>query len=196
MTDGGPPDVALRLDDDHFRTTWDDPDPWGFEHRWYERRKRDLTLAVLPDPRFGTGFEPGCAQGLLTRELAARCDHLYASDVVESVAQRARERCGDLDNVTVRTASLPTQWPTGSLDLVVASEVLYYLTPRGFEVFQGELGLRLARGGVVVGVHWRGESDSPLTGDEVHRRLDACSWLETVATHREPDFALDVWRGR
>lgn len=27
-----------------------DPDPWGFDTTWYERRKYALTLAALPAP--------------------------------------------------------------------------------------------------------------------------------------------------
>ena len=46
-------------------------DRWGFETRWYEKRKRAMTLASLPRERFGSAFEPGCAIGVLTAELAA-----------------------------------------------------------------------------------------------------------------------------
>jgi len=48
---------------DAFYTAGGD-DPWGFTHRWYERRKRALTLASLPRERFARAFEPGCSVGL------------------------------------------------------------------------------------------------------------------------------------
>jgi hypothetical protein len=32
-----------------------DPDPWGFDRRWYERRKHTLTVAALPAPRYRRG---------------------------------------------------------------------------------------------------------------------------------------------
>ena len=36
-----------RLDDAYFQRVYaSDPDPWGFDTRWYEARKRSLTLAV------------------------------------------------------------------------------------------------------------------------------------------------------
>ncbi len=47
-----------------------DRDPWGFHTRWYEMRKRQVTLASLPGAYYETVFEPGCATGLLTEELA------------------------------------------------------------------------------------------------------------------------------
>ena len=51
-------------------------DPWNLREGWYERRKRSLTLALLPRPRYRNAFEPGCANGELTAELATRCDAL------------------------------------------------------------------------------------------------------------------------
>src|SRR4029079_3586148 len=67
-------------------------DPWGFEDRWYEQRKRELTLAALPRPRFRRALEPGCSIGVLTEQLAGRCDELVALDPVPEAVARARAR--------------------------------------------------------------------------------------------------------
>ena len=64
-------------------------DPWRLREGWYERRKRSLTLALLPRPRYRNAFEPGCANGELTAELATRCDALLAADLL---TQRRAER--------------------------------------------------------------------------------------------------------
>jgi hypothetical protein len=40
-------------------------DPWHLREGWYEHRKRSLTLALLPRPRYRNAFEPGCANGEL-----------------------------------------------------------------------------------------------------------------------------------
>jgi hypothetical protein len=58
-------------------------DPWGFADRWYEERKRAITLAALPDRRYRTAFEPGCSIGVLTADLAHRCDFILAGDVAD-----------------------------------------------------------------------------------------------------------------
>ena len=58
-------------------------DPWGFRSRWYEQRKRDVTLAALTRPRYRRAFEPGCSIGVLTAALADRCDEVVAADVDE-----------------------------------------------------------------------------------------------------------------
>ena len=76
-----------------------DPDPWRTAERFYERRKREVLLASLPRPRFGSAFEPGCGTGLLTAELATRCDRVLAVDASATAAANAIERCQDFSNV-------------------------------------------------------------------------------------------------
>ena len=53
-------------------------DPWSFRTRWYEKRKRELTLASLPRQRYQRVFEPACANGELSAQLAERSDALLA----------------------------------------------------------------------------------------------------------------------
>ena len=47
-------------------------DPWGFRTRWYEARKRSITLACLPEAHYQNAYEPGCANGELAAALAPR----------------------------------------------------------------------------------------------------------------------------
>ncbi|MDF9770111.1 hypothetical protein OKW09_002396 [Pseudomonas rhodesiae] len=42
-------------------------DPWAFRQRWYERRKRALTLALLTKPRYASIFEPRLRQWRVER---------------------------------------------------------------------------------------------------------------------------------
>ena len=56
-------------------------DPWGFRTRWYEQRKFAITMALLPLPRFRHAFEPGCSVGVLTEQLAGRCDTVTATEL-------------------------------------------------------------------------------------------------------------------
>ncbi|MBB5639980.1 bifunctional PIG-L family deacetylase/class I SAM-dependent methyltransferase [Cryobacterium roopkundense] len=78
-------------------------DPWGVETRWYEERKRALTLAALPRQRFRSALELGCSTGVLTVELAARCDELLAVDSAEQALEIARARLGGAAERQVRT---------------------------------------------------------------------------------------------
>ncbi len=168
-------------------------DPWGFEDRWYEERKRAVTLAALPDARHGRVLEVGCSIGVLTADLAARSDELLAVDVAPAAVARARERVASAGHVRVEVADVTDGVPDGPWDLVVLSEVGYYLSRADLLRTARALRASLAPGGTVVAVHWRHPvADYPLTGDEVHRVLRRALDLAPLVRHEEADFVLDV----
>ena len=163
-------------------------DPWRLESRWYERRKRAITVASLPDERYRTALEVGCSIGVLSAELAERCDDLLAIDVSESAIATARER--DLSGVRFEVADAASAFPPGRFDLIVLSEVGYYLSPTDFRALLADAIGHLADGGTLVACHWRhAVADYPQGGDEVHAAID----LPVIAHHVEEDFVLDVY---
>ena len=168
-------------------------DPWGFRSRWYEQRKRDVTLAALTRPRYRRAFEPGCSIGVLTAALADRCDEVVAADVDERAVTTARGSLAPLGNVRVERLSLPQEWPDGMFDLVVISEVAYYLAPAVIEQLLDRAVGALAPRGTLLACHWRHPvPDYPATGDEVHHRLLARPELDLAVSHLEEDFRLDL----
>lgn len=183
---------ASAPDAGYFDATYDrHDDPWGFESRWYEKRKRALTIASLPDERYGSALELGCSIGVLTADLASRCDELLAIDVSQAAVDRARARVGDA--ARIERADLLDEFPDGRFSLVVFSEVGYYFRPpelaRVLDAIEGAL----APGGTLVACHWRHPvSDYPLSGDEVHDRLRERG-LPLLARHLEDDFVLEVY---
>jgi LmbE family N-acetylglucosaminyl deacetylase/SAM-dependent methyltransferase len=169
------------------------PDPWGFADRWYERRKRALTLAALPRERFRRAFEPGCSIGVLTTELADRCDHLLATDPSTDAVERARERLRGRAGVEVRRSAVPQHWPGGDFDLIVLSEVGYYCSAGDLARLVDLAARSLTDDGVLLACHWRHPvADYPLTGDAVHDALLDHPRLARLAGHVEEDFLLDV----
>ena len=178
-----------------FDATYDrHDDPWGYTDRWYEQRKRALTLAALPDDRYRDVLEVGCGIGVLTAELAQRADHLLAVDVSAAAVERARKRVVDLPQVHVQVADVADAVPAGSFDLVVLSEVGYYVDRPTLDRVLADLRARLAPGGTLVACHWRHPVEAyPLTGDEVHRVLRRTTDLTLLAEHREKDLLLDVY---
>ena len=98
-------------------------DPWGFRTRWYEARKRALTLACLPARRYHRAYEPGCANGELAAALAPRCESLIASDGTAAAVALAKTRLAAFAHVQVRQAWVPDEGPEGGLDLLVLSEL-------------------------------------------------------------------------
>jgi cyclopropane fatty-acyl-phospholipid synthase-like methyltransferase len=184
-----------RLDRDYFENLYaESTDPWGFETSEYERRKYERTLGSLGERRFRRALEVGSSIGVFTAMLAPRCDELLAVDASEKAVEIARERLAAHGHVRVERRTLPEEMPEGAFDLVVASEVLYYL-PRevvleALRRFEG----MLAPGGVLVAVHWRKETKTyPLQGDEVHELLVGHTRLTNVEAIKEPEYRLDVF---
>lgn len=168
-------------------------DPWGFESRWYEERKRAITVAALPHPRYRRAFEPGCAIGVLTRELAARCDEVVAWDLHPEAVAECTRRCRDLTNVQVAVGAVPDRWPAGEFDLMVLSEVAYYLDVEALDALVDDVRRSLTASGAVVAVHWLGQTDYPLSGEQTHRLLAAKLAMAHVVHHIDAEFMLDVW---
>ena len=188
-------DDPLHLGRAYFESMYSgSDDPWGFDERWYERRKYALTMAALPRQRYRSGFEPGCANGALTELLADRCDRLVAAELVDAVAVRARRRLADRTHVEVLTGTFPGLWPVGSGDLVVWSEVAYYLTDVGAAAAVEGLERWLAPGGDVIAVHYTGATNYPRRGDEIGSWLDGVEFLDRLVSHRDEQFDLGVWR--
>lgn len=168
-------------------------DPWGFETRWYEKRKRAITMASLPRQRFGSAFEPGCAIGVLTQELAPRCDRLLATDISDVPLTVARQRLSNQPGVTFERRRVPQDWPVGPFDLIVLSEIGYYCDPSDLRLLIAAAVSSLAQDGVLLACHWRHRvADYPMSGDQVHDQLRRETGLTVLVDHTEEDFRLDV----
>lgn len=169
-------------------------DPWAFRERWYEQRKRAITLASLPRQHYPAIFEVGCANGELSAGLAQRTDWLLACDTSAKAVELARQRLSDCPNVEVRKSRVPEQWPERRFNLIVISEVAYYLDPKALEELIELALLSLAPDGQLLACHWRPPIEGcTLTGDEVHALLHNALGWPRLAQHVEDDFILEVW---
>ncbi|SCX50141.1 Nodulation protein S (NodS) [Klenkia marina] len=165
-------------------------DPWSLRTRWYERRKYALTAGVLPRERYAEGLEVGCSVGELTAHLAPRCDRFTAWDAsTAAVATAATRNPG----VAVERRVVPVD-RLPEVDLLVLSEVLYYLSPADLAALLDQVRTAVRPGGTLLAVHWRHPvADYPQTGDAVHAALRAALDWPRVAGHEEPDFLLECW---
>lgn len=169
-------------------------DPWRLRTSWFERRKRAALMAALPRERYRRAFEPGCAVGALTVELAGRCDEVLAVDRHARPLAVAAAGLADQGHVTVDRMTVPAEWPTGTFDLVVLAEVGYYLAGDDLRLLADRAAASLDPGGSLVACHWRHPApDHAVPGDEVHRVLAATAGLVAQVAHLEEDFRLDVW---
>ena len=171
-----------------------DPDPWNFADSPYEQGKYAITLNAMPKPRYRSALEVGCSIGVLTRSLALRCDAVVAIDAARTPLVEARRRCADLPGVRFEQMFVPEQWPDGVFELILLSEVVYYLSREDVGRLAARVTRSLPAGGSVLLVHWTGPTDYPLSGDEAValfiERVGSTCVVERSDRYRR--FRLDV----
>ncbi len=191
MTDSSPESLPQVYFDDMYELHLD---PWNFESSPYEAAKYARTLAALPNATYGSGLEVGCSVGVLSALLAGRCRHLLALDVSERALERARARCRSLPHITFERRSMPQDFPEGRFDLIVLSEVLYYLSPADLTATLARCVRALEPAGHLIAVHWTPVvHDYPQTGDEVHAALFVTPGLRHLHGERHEQYRLDVF---
>jgi cyclopropane fatty-acyl-phospholipid synthase-like methyltransferase len=160
----------------------------------YEAAKYRHTLDMLDGRHFAAGLEVGCSIGVLTRLLAGRCETLLAVDIVEAPLRLARARCEDLTQVRFARMQAPQEWPDQVFDLIVLSEVLYFLSPDDIVYCARRVADGTSPDAAVLLVNWLGQSDDPSTGDEAADRLIvALAGLFRVdRTERTAQYRVDL----
>lgn len=172
----------------------DNTDPWAYETRWYEQRKRDICLSLLSQPHYKRGIELGCSNGVLSEQLARRCHSLLCLDGHPKAVALASKRLQALSHVVVMQGLIPTALPNKPFDLIVISEILYYLSQVEIKQVTDWLRLHLAEGGTLLACHWRYPiAGFEVTGEEVHRWLDDGLPFLHQASLTDRDFLLDIW---
>jgi trans-aconitate methyltransferase len=172
-----------------------DPDPWRTLTDPYESRKRERTLAACGPGPFSSACDLGAGTGVLAAALAPRCNRLLALDGAPTAVAEAQRRLASFPHAEARLATLPDGLPTGPLDLVVASEILYYLDDGTFSMVLDWLPNALTHGGRAVAVHWTGSApDLRRSADEVGTALATTPGLRMIEDGAQANegFRLDI----
>jgi len=170
-------------------------DPWEYTTSWYEHRKRALTLAALPGRGYTAGLEIGCSIGTLSVELAERCESFLAVDASSAALAHASRRLAHLPSAQTRHLTVPQDWPEGAFDLIVVSEVGYYLSPGELAALFERIEATLLPGGTLALCHWRHPIDGwELDGDTVHAAARRQLRWAGAGLYRERDFVLEILR--
>lgn len=171
----------------------ENPDPWNFASSPYELEKYRHTLDALSQRQFEHALEIGCSIGVFTEMLSPYCRQLLAIDLCEEPLIAARQRLHDKPWVSFMQAKVPDQYPPGSYDLIVLSEVGYYLGPEELSHTRSLLYSSLAESGILCLVHWRPAiAGCTFTGDEVHRFLGDTDGLRTVDSTCNAQYRIDI----
>lgn len=208
---------TLLVDTDHQTDTYsetyfdalyrDSSDPWQYQTRWYEKRKRDMCLAVLPQAHYVSAIELGCGNGVFSELLAGRCQSLLSIDGNQKAVKLAKQRLLKHSNVKLIQGVIPqalSDGPTAdhqTYHLIVISEILYYLPLTDIDKVITWIKQSLAPGGTLLCCHWCYNIDGfEMTGETVHHRLQQAFNMEKslAFTHQskivDSDFLLDVWQ--
>jgi 2-polyprenyl-3-methyl-5-hydroxy-6-metoxy-1,4-benzoquinol methylase len=179
----------------HFERLYQsNPDPWNFQASPYEQSKYQRTQAALGNRRFTSGLEVGCSIGILSRMLAASCDRFLGIDFVEAAVQSARTRCADRPHARFECQQVPDAWPQDRFDLIVFSEVLYFLTQSDIDRCARHVEASLLPNPAIILVNWLGETDDPSTGDAAANRFIATTAKTLAVTHQKRNefYRLDL----
>lgn len=142
------------IDTDGFEAKFQENiDPWNYTNSAFEAFKRGVLLRACGTRQYGRGLELACAIGETTLALAQKCLRLTAVDSSSTALKEAARRTAHLPNVRLLQAILPDQLPSGQFDLIVASEIFYYLRPDQLEALLEKLDHALAPGGRLVILH-------------------------------------------
>jgi predicted TPR repeat methyltransferase len=172
----------------------DNTDPWHYETRWYEQRKRDICLALLLKPQYQQALELGCGNGVFSQFLATRCETLTCIDGHDQAVHLARRRLDHLSHVSIVHATIPQNLPAYGFDLIVISEILYYLSEAEIRAVVIWLHQHLNKDGLLLCCHWRYPiSGFALTGEKVHALLKQDILFKHYLKLADTDFLVDVW---
>jgi trans-aconitate methyltransferase len=174
-----------------------DAEPWKYETSSYEHAKYEVTLQACGAGRFNQALELGSSIGVFSARLAPRCERLTTIDSAPTAVAAARRRLHCQPHVEALLGAIPDAIPDRRYDLIIASEILYYLQPAALTATLDRLRALSAPGARLVAVHWRPEgAERPSTAAEVHQTLDLQDWLAAAASADTGDYLLDVFTAR
>jgi SAM-dependent methyltransferase len=154
-------------------------DPWHFATSPYEQAKFSATRQALTRGHYRSALEIGCGNGALARHLAPLCDSYTGIDAIERAVIAARESVPEARFVhAVYPCALPVEAP----DLIILSEVLYFLMPNMIARLARDL-VTVAPEAEVVCVTYLGDTAQALQGiDTLEAFCNVVPLLQIVDT--------------
>lgn len=150
----------------------DDIDPWDYTGSRFEAFKRQILLNACGRYKHGRVLELGCAIGETTRSLSPLSLRLLAVDGSSTALEEAASRLSGAHHIQFRRAILPQEMPKGAYDLIVVSELAYYLPAHRLSALAtNTIAVLAPRGRVVLLNHRRAFDDAAVLPALAHRRL-------------------------
>jgi SAM-dependent methyltransferase len=182
------------------------PDPWQHTSP-SQQTKYEQTLKLLPFTPLMQVLELGCGEGYLTVPLAARADNLIAADISQLALRRAAKSCAthQLENVSFQRLDLTLDPLPDNCDLIVCSEVLYYVSGQvALEAVARKLIAALKPGGYLLTSHYlRVDSEPDRTSFDwllpfgavlIGKTLTSTGTLQLVKEIRAPRYRIQLFQ--
>ncbi|BBX47260.1 hypothetical protein GCM10009641_14590 [Mycobacterium cookii] len=166
-------------------------DPWRLDESEYEKRRLAITLACLGRTRYSSALEIGCSTGQLSALLRDRVSDVVGLDASEMALDVARERTSAVRWVL---GAAPIDIPDADFDLIVLSEVAYFLDgPELLATLRG-VRRRLRPHGEILIANWSAPTENiPLDGPTVNAQAAAIFDLPLRARYHDVDLTIQVW---
>ena len=174
-----------------------DPDPWRYDTCDYEIAKRADTLSFLK-PHYENACEIGCSVGVLTEDLAPRCGKITGVDISPTAAEIARDRLAGRGNVEIKVLHIPYQDIDDRFDLLVLSEVLYFLGETELVDLAAFARRRVVADGDLLIVTYDGETQTQLTGRAATERFvaAAAAAFDLIEAEQREEYHVRLLRRR
>ncbi|QPM89646.1 SAM-dependent methyltransferase [Pseudooceanicola algae] len=140
----------------------DTTDPWNFRQSEYEQAKFAATRRALSRRHYAHAFELGCGNGQLARHLVDFCDNYTGLDAVATAIEAARE---SVPKAAFLRDYYPCPLPEGSFDLLILSEILYFLDHDSLRKLASDIQSAWPQAEILC-VNWLGDTDHDLQGQE------------------------------
>ncbi|MBD2578570.1 glycosyltransferase [Oscillatoria sp. FACHB-1406] len=180
---------------EHFETLFASrADPWKYTSP-YEQTKYEQTLSLLPSTPIHKALEIACAEGHFTAQLAPRVETLLATDLSQIALDRTTQRCSHLNNICFQKLDLTKDSIPGKFNLIVCSEVLYYVESlKVLEEVAGKFTDALESGGYLLVAHAHQIIDEPdKPGYDWGLSFGAKAIGDTFARQPLLSLAKEIW---
>lgn len=173
---------------------WESADPWRFRTSPYEQEKFAATRDALARERYTSAVELGCGNGALAEHLVRLCESYIGLDGVERAVIAARQAVPDARFIQ---RLFPCALPAGNHDLIILSEILYFLDEVDIRALAGQIAQSWPHAEIIC-VTYLGETGHSLQGEEA---LDVfCQALapqfEFTNIKRTPRYRIDRCLGK
>ena len=172
-------------------------DPWNFRESEYEQEKYNHSIQTLKPHTYDYCLELGCSIGVQSEMLSDICRKVLAVDISEKAIVEAKKNYGHKANIEFRVKDVTENFPIGTYDLIICSEMAYYLKSKDLMKLFDNVNKSLRLHGKFLMVHWTGfVPNYPLSGNEVHDVFskNAIDWgFQELVHQKHQKYRLQLW---